>query len=391
MVQDRTSIAILGAGIQGVCIALELARRGVACDLYDQQPLPLQRASRWNEGKIHLGYVYAMDTSMRTLDHMIEGALWFWDLLGRWIDLTPDLLSSPFQYLVPHDSALEPDAIECHFSAASERHRLRSQDLGLRYLGQEGAWAYEPIGTPSKAVAAAYQTQERSIDPHIVGDRLSDAVAASEQITFHPLTRIEGVSRENGGLEVASERGAATYDQVVNCLWEDRLRVDRSVGAELPPAWVHRYKSATHIPTGASSIPSVTLMVGPYGDVVSFPSGQTYLSWYPTSMRGLTSDLTPQQVSLSDTERAVIAASSLEGLAAFVPEIEGLPVGDARVEGGYIFGLGSTDITDPDSGLHKRFANGPISEDGYHSVDTGKYTTAPLFADMVADRVTASS
>ena len=52
-------IAVLGAGLQGACIALELARRGHEVDLIDQDVQPLNRASLRNEGKIHLGFVYA--------------------------------------------------------------------------------------------------------------------------------------------------------------------------------------------------------------------------------------------------------------------------------------------------------------------------------------------
>jgi 2-polyprenyl-6-methoxyphenol hydroxylase-like FAD-dependent oxidoreductase len=59
-------IAVLGAGLQGTCIALELARRGFDVDLLDQDLEPLNRASLRNEGKIHLGFVYAKDATLRT-------------------------------------------------------------------------------------------------------------------------------------------------------------------------------------------------------------------------------------------------------------------------------------------------------------------------------------
>jgi hypothetical protein len=39
------------------------------------------------------------------------------------------------------------------------------------------------------------------------------------------------------------------------------------------------------------------------------------------------------------------------------------------------------------SGLHHRTRIGVTSVDGYHSVDTGKLTTAPLIAMSVADQV----
>ncbi len=76
-------IAILGAGGAGACAALELANRGYAVDLYDENPEPLTRASRNNEGKVHLGLVYAKDPSLATARAMIHGAIHFFDCLGR--------------------------------------------------------------------------------------------------------------------------------------------------------------------------------------------------------------------------------------------------------------------------------------------------------------------
>ena len=67
-------VAVLGAGFQGACIALELARRSVTVDLYERNPTCLAEASTHNEGKIHLGFVYAGDKTLRTARLMATGA-----------------------------------------------------------------------------------------------------------------------------------------------------------------------------------------------------------------------------------------------------------------------------------------------------------------------------
>ena len=72
-----TDILILGAGMQGAGIALELARRGNAVTLLDQDEIPFNRASLRNEGKIHLGLIYANDRSLETAALQLEGALRF--------------------------------------------------------------------------------------------------------------------------------------------------------------------------------------------------------------------------------------------------------------------------------------------------------------------------
>ena len=54
------------------------------------------------------------------------------------------------------------------------------------------------------------------------------------------------------------------------------------------------------------------------------------------------------------------------------------------VDAGIITAWGATDIDDPGSGLHARHEVGPWAAEGWISVDTGKLTTAPLFAQRAA-------
>jgi len=87
-------IAIIGAGGVGACAALELAARGHRVDLYEQTAQAVVQASFVNEGKIHLGFLYAVDASLRASAQMIEGALALEEYLRRWIPFTAaDVLS----------------------------------------------------------------------------------------------------------------------------------------------------------------------------------------------------------------------------------------------------------------------------------------------------------
>ena len=63
---------------------------------------------------------------------------------------------------------------------------------------------------------------------------------------------------------------------------------------------------------------------------------------------------------------------------------------DASVIGGNIFAWGSTDTDDPASELHQRHDLGVVSVGNYHSVDPGKLTMAPYFAEVCADRIVPS-
>jgi hypothetical protein len=52
---------------------------------------PYRQASRWNEGKIHLGYLYANDASLDTARRMIPGGLAFADLMQELLGLVSRL------------------------------------------------------------------------------------------------------------------------------------------------------------------------------------------------------------------------------------------------------------------------------------------------------------
>jgi hypothetical protein len=60
---------------------------------------------------------------------------------------------------------------------------------------------------------------------------------------------------------------------------------------------------------------------------------------------------------------------------------------DVTVKGGVIVAWGETDIYDPKSELHRRYEIGVTSDRQFHSVDPGKLTMAPYFAQMCADRI----
>jgi glycine/D-amino acid oxidase-like deaminating enzyme len=48
-------IAVVGGGLTGCLVALELAQHGHAVVIFDKEQQLIQRASFVNEGKVHLG------------------------------------------------------------------------------------------------------------------------------------------------------------------------------------------------------------------------------------------------------------------------------------------------------------------------------------------------
>jgi FAD dependent oxidoreductase len=402
------SVAILGGGFLGVCVALECARRGIDVDLYDRGPELLTEAGRVGEGKIHLGYVYANDPTLRTARRLATGALLFERCLGRWIDLRlkPLEVSEPFHYGVLRRSTLSPTEIERHFRRVEECLVELEESTGARYLGRPARDSFERLTPPEleehynpDQVAAVYRTIERSVDTWRLADRLRAAVRATSRIRFHHGCTVTGVRRNGAGAfdvtwTCGRERFHEGYGCVVNALWGGRLEIDAGLGLVPNRRWLYRYKFGIRLELRRETPlpPTVTLVHGSFGDLVKFPSGLTYLSWYPSGMVGTSDAIVHPDwgASFDEARRRQICDESIQQLAVILKALRHLPdsaITARHVDGGVIFAWGATDIDDPESELHQRHDIGLHTTGNYHSIDPGKYTMAPMFAVEVGDRI----
>lgn len=85
-----------------------------------------------------------------------------------------------------------------------------------------------------------------------------------------------------------------------------------------------------------------------------------------------------------------ILEGTLESMAQFIPSLGGLDpctLQDVTVKGGAIVAWVQTDIYDPGSELHHRYEIEITSTGRFHSIDPGKLTMIPYFADLCADRI----
>ncbi len=407
---SQTEILVLGAGLQGAGIALELARRGIAATLLDQDEAPLNRASRRNEGKIHLGLIYANDAGGTTALTQLEGALTFRRIVSRWLGGRDAWMvrSTPFDYLVARDSVLPAAALSAHYDALGRHCRERlAEDPSLDYLGERPAELARPASSGEVAarygpdrVDGAFRTAERAIDPDVLADALRGAIIRAEPLTFLPSRRVRTIERTRGGFAVSGDGPMGPWTlhaaQVVNATWERRPALDRQLGIDPPAGLLHRlkYRVIARLPESLHGAPSVTIVLGRYGDVVVRPDGTAYLSWYPAGLRGWSTEVEPPRAwdagcrgeSEPEAARAVGAAI----LAALDDWYPGIGAASAQqVDAGAIVAIGRSDVDDPGSGLHDRSRIGVTSAGGYHSVDPGKLTTAPRFALEAADRIEA--
>ena len=150
MTDLETEVLILGAGLQGAGVALELARRGVAVTVVEQDEVACNRASLRNEGKIHLGFIYANDSSRATAFLQLEGALTFRAIVGRWLGADGGWLatSTRFHYLVANDSVL---------ASGRARRALRGRRGALPGAARRGSFP----GLPRDETRAPVRAAER--------------------------------------------------------------------------------------------------------------------------------------------------------------------------------------------------------------------------------------
>ena len=378
-------------------------------ELFDRCDRPLTQAAYWNEGKIHLGLVYANDPIGRTYLRMLEGAVRFEALLRRWLDGPVPGVSTPFYYGVHRTSLLEPARIEGHFASVEARYRILQSQGGTGYFGAGDERVTERLSSADAAnlfntdqIQTAFRTVERAVDVRRVAERLRSAITANDRITFRGGSDIAAVTSKDGASYVV--RGSAagtsfteTYADIVNALWSGRLAVDRSNGLTAGRPWLYRTKLGIILRgrPDRPAVPSTTFVLGSYGDTVSYDDGSIYVSWYPDCLVGLSSDIvSPDFVGALDPARKrELALRSIAAMSDLVPALapyrDGADI--AQVGGGIIFAWGAADIDDPGSELHRRYDIGVHSDGRYHSIDTGKYTMAPHFAVEACDRIEGST
>lgn len=114
-------VAVLGAGILGCSTALFLARQGAEVVLIDRDAELLRGASRWNEGKIHLGFLYSGDPSLRTAKELLPGGLLFRPLMEDLLECSlDDITESQDLYLVHHDSIVSVEDTARYFNRLTD-------------------------------------------------------------------------------------------------------------------------------------------------------------------------------------------------------------------------------------------------------------------------------
>ena len=399
--KSKPRVAVLGAGIMGCSVALFLARKGADVTLIDAADRPFTAASRWNEGKIHLGYIYCADPSMRTADHVMPGGLHFRPLVEELLDcsLAPVITNEDDIYLCHRQSVVSPDAMGTYMQQVTQRVRahpdanrylVASSDCGTQRLSASELDAL----SSSPDIVAGFRVPERSVETTWIADRFVEAVAAERRIESCMNAQIAAVrplgESIEGTWQVETSIGTfAPYDYVVNALWQGRLAIDQTAGFPPTGVWSNRYRQSLFLRTTEPvASPCAVIATGPFGDIKNYNGRDFYLSWYPDGLLADSSAVSPPQLeSLVMPDPKQLTASILDNLEALLPGVARIREKAERlsIKGGWVFAAGRGLLSDPSSTLHRREDFGAVRRGRYISVDTGKYSTAPWLARSIAD------
>lgn len=388
-------ITIIGGGIQGSCLALALAKKGIRSTILERNSAPMLEASLRNEGKIHLGFVYSLDDKGKTRKLMLDGALSFAPLLESWCHEINwnELRSKTFNYAVMPDSIMNPSRTEESFSYL-EKLLNECEYSRDNYIGEPIDYFWRKLDDTESSpivdnnkIKDLYQTQEVSVDPRIFAKLISNELKINPLIKVICNSNVENVSgNDSFSLTVTSNNQLETLnsDIVINCAWEDKERLDRQIRLKNKDLnYRIKHQILVKPKHSISNLQPTTLIQGPYGDIVPWNDGLVYISWYPECRTYF--DSVPPKI-LNDKDLAItVAKNSLSIMQEMFPCIKDANIISSLA--GVILAKGSSDVDNIHSKLHNRDAIGITQRKNWISIDTGKFTTAPLFADKAANLI----
>ncbi len=396
-------VAVLGAGITGCSTALFMARQGYDVTLFDQAPQPFQGSSGWNDGKLHLGYLYAADPGLGTARQLLTGGLLFKDIVEELLGGSIAGATAPRDeiFLLHRDSVVQQPAVDAYVRRVSDL--VRSHPDAGRYWDDAARRGAQPltaaelaaIAHGGDAILGGWRLPERSVSSRWIARRYIAALAAEPRVEQRLGQRVQAVRPVDatdgldGPFRVETEAGAdGPFTIVVNALWEGRSVIDLGVGLGPAPELTHRYRYALFIHTAQPVAQDNALIgTGPFGDVKAYGDRDFYLSWYPAGLVVEGQDPAPPPLpDLDAAARQALAGRILDGLAEHLPAVRRVADGAAQVElqGSWVVAQGRGPLHDPSAGLHRRDRFGIRRTGRYVSVDSGKFSTAPWMAREVA-------
>ncbi len=207
-------IAVIGAGIFGCAVALELAHAGFAVTLFERRAEILTGATRNNLNRVHLGFHYP-----RHFGTARQSATGFKPFVESFEDAV--LGGFPNAYFVAEEGSLTTSADYLAFC-----HRL-----GVPFeIIEPGAFDTEVLGCE-----AGIRCAEPVYDPDRLARLLAARIAEAPALTLVRGAAIAAIEPRGEGHDLRLDDGAEAgrFDAVVNCAYADINRLTGQLGLAL--------------------------------------------------------------------------------------------------------------------------------------------------------------
>ena len=191
-----------------------VGRARVRVILFDKNDALLSRTAVANEGKIHLGYMYAGDPTLSTAKTMMSGALSFAPFLERYLGRPAQSfsVSVPATYIVHRDSQQSADNVCAYLRTVHALINEAAEGRKQAYFGKDlGAplrlWsAAEKEAEFDPAIAlAAVSTPEIAINPVALAQILRECMTAHPLIEVRCSRTVLGAEEERDRICVLSD------------------------------------------------------------------------------------------------------------------------------------------------------------------------------------------
>jgi hypothetical protein len=266
-------VVVIGAGLFGCCSAIELARAGFQVVLLDREADIMQKASRVNHNRIHLGYHYLR--SVETAEQSIEG-----------------LLSFLFNY----GKAVE-NQFPNYYAIAKEGSKTTPEEF-LAFCNKVGiGYDFEyPADTflNRNALSASFKVPEPVFDYEILKQEVGKSLLNSG-VDIRLNQEVQGITKKPGGeYELIINQRVEHFDVVINATYSDFNEINHALGVPLKPLLFEKVLipefEFKHNPFG------LTIMDGPFCSVM--PKGkqtEKFLLYHVTHSveQGVLSELHP--------------------------------------------------------------------------------------------------
>ncbi|MFA5776069.1 MAG: FAD-dependent oxidoreductase [Patescibacteria group bacterium] len=399
------NVIILGSGIQGICAAFALNKKGYSVTVVEKESSVINKTSKNQEGRVHLGFTYALDKSGMTGNIVLNNSLHFSLLLEEWLGKIQwaKYLMPKGYYLVHKDSLLtESELIDYYEKLDKTYLNFLKRDSKLSYFGKRPETLFKvlkdiPNSMSRCKISAVIKTEERIVEMFYLRDLILDSLKKTT-IKIMTDTEVQQVIREDKGFTIIAksknnEEVRLKSDIVANCLWNNRILIDKTLGITTLKDPLYRFKCGI-LGTVDRPVPTCSIVTGVFGNISPrLDHRHAYISWHSECMQGITTDgTTPAKWEDSFNENLTTDLNSswikntISNLSEFVPSLKTFkPI---KLLPGIICSAGKTDIGDKDSKVHSRGSHiGVHSFDGYFSVDTGKFCSAPFFANELVKKV----